>query len=261
MKKMLSHGMADKYSGVITSPNYDANFYYGKNHNDSKPYEKYLQDILKPFPLYTKLLRTGGRVIYIIGNIVKKKDRSDNEDYNYQLVNDLIAGVKKVAPELRLYNQIIWSKSGSGRNPLNNNYGTFANPKAPITRCCHETILVWSNKEFELENIDNTEPDITPDEFKEWSWSIWNISPYSKPGNPHPCSTTPKLLKRLLKFYTYPNDLILDPYAGVSTVAQACKLLNRRFTMVELNPNYCEHASKLLKSAKTKTHKTVKNVA
>lgn len=249
MCQMLNHGMEGMYSGVITSPGYNSNFYYGKNYDDDKSYDVYLQDLLKRFPLYPKLLRTGGRVIYIIGSVVKNKERKESEDYNHQIISDLKAGVKKVAPELRFYNHIIWDKGEGGKDPLNCQWGTFADPKAPITRCCHENILVWANREFELENIENTEPDITPEEFKEWAWSIWKISPYVRPGNPHPCSFPPKLIERLLKFYTYPNDLILDPYGGVSTLAQICKKHKRRYTSVELNRSYCEYASEILKSA------------
>ena len=249
MKQMAKNGMKGKYTAIICSPGYNADFYYGKNYDDNKSYDAYLQDLLKRFPLYSKLLRVGGRVIYNVGNVVKNKQRKEGEDYNYQIVTDLEVGVRKVAPELKFFNHIIWDKGEGGKFPLNNQWGTFADPKTPVTRCCHENILIWSNQQFELENIEGTKPDITPEEFKEWAWSVWKISPYVKPNNPHPCSFPPKLIERLLKFYTHPNDLILDPYAGVSTTAEICKKFNRRYTTVDLNPNYVEHASDRLKSA------------
>jgi len=248
MKRMLCHGMAGKYSLVITSPPYNADFHYSSTFDDSKPYDDFLKETLKPFPLYPKLLRKGGRAIYVIGDIVKNKNRDVNGDYNHQIISDIITGVKKVAPSLRLYNNIIWDKSGK-KNPLNNKYGTYCNPKSPLTRCCYEHILVWSNEQFELENIEKTKPDITEKQFKEWSWNVWKVAPYSKPGNPHPCSFPTKLIERAIKFYTYPNDLILDPYAGVSTTGIVCKKLGRRYTGIDLNPNYCDYGSELIKSA------------
>ncbi len=248
MKRMLCDGMAGKYSGVVTSPPYNADFHYSDSFDDNKPYDDFLKETLKPFPLYTQLLRKGGRVIYIIGSVTKKKNRNDNGDYNHQIITDLLMGVKKVAPKLRLLNHIIWDKSGK-KNPLNNKYGSFCSPKIPLTRCCFENILIWSNEEFELENIEKTKPDITEKEFKEWSWNVWKVAPYSKPGNPHPCSFNPKLIKRILKFYTYKNDLILDPYAGVSTTGVVCKNLGRRYTGIDLNANYCDYGSDLFQSA------------
>jgi len=249
MKEMLRHGMAGKYSGIITSPPYGASFYYHKDYDDNKAYDSYIKEILKPFKLYPKLLRKGGRIFYIIGSIVKKENRDDNTDYNYQLVDDLKAAVKKSIPSLRFFNHIIWEKTGMGRNPLNKKWGTFCSPKSPLTRHCNEHILIWSKDKFELENIENTEPDITEKEFKELAWSVWSVAPYVSPGNPHPCSFPSKLIQKLLRFYTYPNDLILDPYGGASIVAQACKKLKRRFTTIELNGNFCEYGAEQLKSA------------
>ena len=249
MQKMLKHGMAGKYTAVNTSPGYNADFYYGEDYDDGKPYEDYLNDILKPFPLYTKLLRPGGRVMYVIGSVAKNRERDDHGDYNHQIVTDLINGVKEVAPELRFFNQIIWDKGESGKSPLNNRHGSFASPKIPMTRCCHEHILVWANGQFDLENVEGTEPDITPEEFKKWAWSVWTVAPWARGGNPHPCSFSPKLIERLVKFYTWPNDLILDPYGGVSITAQVCKKFNRRYCTIELNPNYVEYAHELLKTA------------
>ena len=158
------------------------------------------------------------------------------------------AGVKKVAPKLRFFNHIIWDKSGR-KNPLNIKWGTFANPKAPMTRSCFENILIWANEEFELENNENSTPDITDKEFKDWSWNIWKVAPYVTPGNPHPCSFPPKLIERLIKFYTFPNSRILDPYSGAGITAKVCKSLGRKFTCVDRNPNFCEYGSELVKTA------------
>lgn len=248
MKTMLANGMAGKYSCVLTSNPYNAGFYYGKDFDDDRPYKEYLKDIVKLFPLYTKLCRPGSRIIYVTGSIVKNKERDRGGDYNHPFVTDLINEVHRVAPQLKLYNNIIWDKS-SRKDPLNKQYGSYCDAKCPLSRSVHENILVFANQQFELEDIEGYGSDITPEEFEECAWSIWKVSPYSRPHNPHPCSFPPKLIERLLKFYTRQNDLILDPYAGISTTAQVCKKLNRRFTMLELNPNYCEESVRLLKSA------------
>lgn len=118
MKEMLKQGMKNQYSGVVTSPPYNASFHYSDTFNDNKPYNEFLKETLKPFPLYPKLLRKGGRVIYIIGNVVKKNNENDNGDYTHQVIDDLKTGVKKVAPKLRFFNHIIWDKSVRP-NPLN----------------------------------------------------------------------------------------------------------------------------------------------
>ena len=245
MQKMVKKGMKEKYTAVITSPNYNADFNYGKKFNDNKPYDEYLEELLKPFEYYAKLLRPGGRVIYVVGSIVKNHNRDKEGDYNYPLVADLITRVKENT-EFRLFDNIIWDKGERGRNPINTQWGSYKSCSMPLCRSMHEHILVWSKKQFNLENIEGTESDITEEEFKKWSWSSWEVAPYSYPKNPHPCSYPYKLVERLLKFYTFPNDLILDPYSGAGITGQMCKKHKRRFTMIELNANYCKYAKEKL---------------
>lgn len=246
MSKMLKKGMGEKYTAIITSPPYNANMNYGKGFDDNKPYDEYIKDLLKPFPLYSKLLRTGGRVIYIIGSLVLNREKGKKGDYNHQVITDLTYRVREQFPEFRFMNNIIWNKGEKRRNIFDTRWGSYCSPTAPLCRSCHENILVWSKDKFELENIEGSEPDITENEFKEWSWSVWNISTYTRPNNPHPCSYPHKLVERLLKYYSFKNDLILDSYAGIGITAQMCKRHKRRYTMLELNPAYCKWAKEKL---------------
>ena len=146
----------------------------------------------------------------------------------------------------RLFDNIIWDKGNRGRNPLNTMWGSYQNPSMPLCRSMHEHILIWSKEQFNLKNIEGFEVDITEEEFKRWSWSLWNIAPYSIPNNPHPCSYPYRLIERLLKFYTFKNDLVLDPYSGVGITGICCKKLGRRYTLIELNANYCKYAKEKL---------------
>ena len=43
---------------------------------------------------------------------------------------------------------------------------------------------------------------------------------------------------------TKPNDVVLDPYMGSGTVAEACVRLNRNYIGFEISKEYCEIANK-----------------
>lgn len=147
MGKMLKKGMKGKYTAVITSPPYSANMNYGKDYDDNKPYDEYMEELLKPFSLYSKLLRTGGRVMYVVGNFVMNKERNENGgDYNHQLITDLTYRVREQFPEFRLLTNLIWNKGASRKNPLDVRWGSFCSPVAPLPRACHESILIWSSE-------------------------------------------------------------------------------------------------------------------
>ena len=71
-----------------------------------------------------------------------------------------------------------------------------------------------------------------------------NSSSYSK--TKHPTEKPIELIKWLLKIHSNKNDIILDPFLGSGTTAVACKLLDRNFIGVEINPKYVEIANRRL---------------
>ena len=58
-------------------------------------------------------------------------------------------------------------------------------------------------------------------------------------------------LKKLIEYYTDPNDLILDPYCGSGTTCVAAKKLGRRYIGIDISPEYCEIARKRLEAVET----------
>ena len=55
-----------------------------------------------------------------------------------------------------------------------------------------------------------------------------------------------KLIERLISENTKENEVILDPFLGSGTTAEACKLLHRNFIGIEINPEYCKIAEERL---------------
>jgi len=62
----------------------------------------------------------------------------------------------------------------------------------------------------------------------------------------HPTQKPLALFTWILKKYTKESDLILDPFLGSGTTAEACKLLKRNFIGIEINPEYCKIAEERL---------------
>lgn len=66
----------------------------------------------------------------------------------------------------------------------------------------------------------------------------------SKTG--HPTQKPTELMSQILLDFTVEADLILDPFLGSGTTAEACKLLHRKFIGIEINPDYCKIAEERL---------------
>jgi len=66
--------------------------------------------------------------------------------------------------------------------------------------------------------------------------NIWKITP--KTNSKHPAPFPFKLAENVIKYYSFKNDVVLDPFAGSGTVGEACVALDRRFILFEINPEY-----------------------
>ena len=66
--------------------------------------------------------------------------------------------------------------------------------------------------------------------------NIWKIKPaHSKL---HPAVFPVELAKKVIQYYSFKNDVVLDPYAGIGTVGEAASLLGRKFVLSELQEDY-----------------------
>lgn len=66
--------------------------------------------------------------------------------------------------------------------------------------------------------------------------NLWKIHPafHSK----HPAVFPLELAEKVIKYYSFKKDVILDPFAGTGTVGKAAVKLERRFVLFEQDPEY-----------------------
>ena len=105
-------------------------------------------------------------------------------------------------------------------------------------------ILIFSKKSLKLEG-DNTNADITKQEFLNCSDGYWNISPEKK-RNGHPAPFPEELIYRLVRYYSYTENVILDMFGGTGTVAYVAAKNNRNFIHIDISEEYCKIAKERL---------------
>jgi DNA modification methylase len=66
--------------------------------------------------------------------------------------------------------------------------------------------------------------------------NIWKISPSH--DKRHPAIFPVELAERVIKYYSFKTDVVLDPFAGIGTTGKAAIKLGRRFVLIEIDPNY-----------------------
>ncbi len=67
----------------------------------------------------------------------------------------------------------------------------------------------------------------------------------------HPTQKPEKLIAKLILASSNPNDFVFDPFFGSGTTCVVAKKLNRKFSGIEQEPDYCQMAAKRLNRAES----------
>ena len=153
------------------------------------------------------------------------------EDVGFEFVDDIIW----VKPEGAGWNLGRGRRFKADRNPLQYK-------PVPVT----EHVLVYRKKTDKL--IDWNIRNHYDQELVEASkingdyevTDIWKIHPaYSKV---HPAIFPEELASKVIQYYSFKDDLVLDPFGGIGTTGKAALALDRRFLLVDNEPEYFNHA-------------------
>jgi len=210
---------------IITSPPYNYNREYD-NYNDSLSSFQHLEFLTTVFSSLFNKLKVGGRLI--INLMPNYKDYFPLHVY---LINSLLNN------GYLFRNEIIWNKNNYGCKYTT--WGSWCKPSAPYMKVTWEYVYVLC-KGTRVKKKERGESDLSPDEFKEWTKAMWNVAPereMKKWG--HPAMFPEELVRRLIKLFTWKNDLILDPFNGVGTTTKVAAELGRRFIGVDISEKYC----------------------
>jgi site-specific DNA-methyltransferase (adenine-specific) len=139
--------------------------------------------------------------------------------------------------------EVIWYKGPV----MGTAWGSWKSPSNPALRDVHEYILIFSKGDWRLGH--SGEADITAEEFVEYTRSVWEFRPAVPDKVDHPAPFPPELPKRLIKLYTFKDDLVLDPFMGSGTTCQVSQALGRRWIGVDMDGGYCDLARGALTGA------------
>lgn len=111
----------------------------------------------------------------------------------------------------------------------------------PVT----EYILVYRKKTDRLIdwNIRNhpdkqaVENSKVPDGYEKTN--IWKINPVRNKNHPAPFPL--ELAEKVIRYYSFKDDVVLDPFAGSGTTGFAALSLNRRFVLIEMDKKFSNY--------------------
>jgi DNA modification methylase len=212
----------------FTSPPYNV----GKQYDDDMTLEDYLRLIKNVGKEVYRVLVPGGRYVVNIANLGRKPYLPINSFF-YQIHDEI--GFLPMG-------EIIWQKAAGANGSCA--WGSYMSAKAPRIRDIHEYLLVFSKGDYS--RAEKGESDISSEEFMESTLSIWKIPPESASRIGHPAPFPIELAARVIKLFSYVNDVVLDPFMGSGTTCLAAKKLRRHYVGFEIESEYIKLAEKRL---------------
>ncbi len=225
---------------TITSPPYNVGLPYTK-HNDSMTYDGYLGWLETVFRELYRVLVNGGRFALNIAPTGISDFTLTHHDISERLRD--IGFIPRT--------EILWYKQNIRKRTA---WGSWKSPSNPHIMPSWEYVLVYSKGTMKLDgNLDKA--DITDSEFKQYSDGFWHIHPEGKRKG-HPAPFPEELIYRLIKYYTYKDNVVLDMFGGTGTTALVAHKTGRKFIHIDTSKEYCEVAqariNSLMKVQKTK---------
>lgn len=225
---------------VVTSPPYFNYIEYGGTGiGIEKVYKEYLTNIKKVFKESKRVLIEGGACIINITNM-KSRLKVEKKSFLYPIVPDIV----KIMNDLGFifFDEIVWVKGNANNGALKGKplFGSYPYPPTPkILDSIFENILIFKTEGKQKDRYNKEVKEIsklTKEEWRDYTKGIWFIEPDRKAK--HPATFPIEIPKRLIKLYSFKNELILDPFAGTGTTLLAAKLLGRKGIGYEISKTY-----------------------
>ena len=144
--------------------------------------------------------------------------------------------------------EILWEKNNY--NCKYTAWGSWKSPSSPYLKYTWEFIEIYCKGNLKKPGS-RDKIDITAEEFKDWVVAKWSIAPERRMKEyGHPAMFPEELARRVLKLFSYQDDIILDPFNGAGTTTVVAKKNNRRYIGIDISEEYCEVAQVRIDSLK-----------
>jgi site-specific DNA-methyltransferase (adenine-specific) len=245
---------------VVTSPPY----WVLKNYDPVngqlgviRDYSKFLDELSKVVSESYRVLVPGGRFVCVVGDVCIPR-RTLGRHVVYPLHSDITlrareAGFDNLTP-------ILWYKIASAKYEANTYSSILGKPYEPnaVIKNDVEFILIQRKPgPYRKPTMDQRKMSFIPRSYYEqWFRQIWNLNGTS--SRDHPAPFPLELALRLIRMYSFVNDIVLDPFVGTGTTMLAAIKSGRNSIGYEVDPKYVEVAKERLLDGSSKLFGRIK---
>jgi DNA modification methylase len=216
----------------------------------AKPLQQWLdKDIAPVVTEAARVLREGGRLVLQVADCFELEHATETHEDSKRkrsavylpVLAKLINYVESLDLGFLYRETKVWLKFiRPARAPM----GSLGSPSDPKSYNSHEWIIVWSLRSHHLTPPSANAPTgMTKDFYRQRSVGAWYYAPVSSNKLNHPCPFPNGLATDVIKLFSWPTDLIVDPWSGSGTTAAMAAKLGRRWIGIDVEDSYCRGAN------------------
>lgn len=232
---------------TVTSPPY----YVGKQYEEYLPtLESYFKMLREVFQEVVRVTVPGGKIIINIGDIAVGSRYNGGFPQEIRIISKLIDSLINL--DTYLYARIIWEKD----DPWANSSHVTIHDK--VQHAEYRVLPAWEYvfvfRKGKTARKDKSPADgiwIDKKEWKSWVHAVWKIRSVMK-NDYHEAMFPEELVNRCVKMYSFPDDVVFDPFMGSGTTAVVAKNLKRYYLGYELDSHHVKYAENRLDSISDK---------
>ena len=233
--EVLKHVPDGSVHLTFTSPPY----FNARGYSTYTSYQSYLQKIKDVCEQVFRVTQEGRFLVINTSPVLTPRESRSKQSVRHGIPYDLHPILIQMGWDF--IDDIVWVKPEAS---VKNRNGSFFQHRKPIAykpNAVTEMVMVyrkhtdrlidWNIAQYDDQIVSSS---LVPDGYP--TQNVWHIPPRSDAD--HSAVFPHELCRRVISLYSFKNDMVLDPFAGIGTVGEAAVSLGRGFTLIERDPEY-----------------------
>ncbi|MBI4266854.1 MAG: site-specific DNA-methyltransferase [Chloroflexi bacterium] len=208
---------------------------------DLQDYKQYLNALNVVWQECERVLKPNGKLC-VNAPVMPIPKKVINTDYTRYIVN-IYSDIEReilINTKLKLMDVYIWERANPTKRLM---FGSYPFPPNFYAQNTSEFIGVFvkdgepEKKPMEIKEASK----LTEEEWVNYTKQVWRISipnTGDEAYGSHPAIMPLELAERLIRLYSFVEDIVLDPFMGSGTTAKAARNLKRHYIGYEIDPSY-----------------------
>lgn len=234
---------------IFTSPPY----FNARDYSTWNTYEDYLDFLKEVFTEAFRVLKEGRMCVVNISAVIVPRENRNSESTRLAIPYHLVNIMENIG--FKFLEDIVWVKPEGSAPNRNGGFFRHRKPVAYKPNNIHEFIFVFQKpfkkgglidkilKDYQKNKTDILEQSLVADGYERTN--VWYIQPETK--SKHPAPFPEELSDKVIQYYSFKEDIVLDPFSGSGTTAISSVKLGRKYIGFEIHNEYIEIFEERLK--------------